>query len=116
MPAAIPTWSRSAAPPDAAARPARAKAPKPAQADQRPARRKLSFREKHALETLPQRIAALEAEAAALRGTLADAGLFARDPDAFSHAAETLAMKEEALAAAEEEWLELELLRETIEG
>jgi ATP-binding cassette subfamily F protein uup len=102
--------------PGAAERQARAKAVKPGTAESRPARQKLSFRDKHALDTLPARIAALEAEAAALRRTLADPGLFTRDPDAFSRAAASLAAKEEALAAAEEEWLALELLREELEA
>jgi len=44
------------------------------------------FREKHALETLPARIAKLSSEIAALRERLSDPGLFARDPAAFNNA------------------------------
>ena len=54
----------------------------------------------------------LHAEAAALREALADPALFARDPAAFAAAAGDLETTSSALAAAEEEWLRLELLRE----
>ncbi|MCK8783861.1 ABC-F family ATP-binding cassette domain-containing protein [Roseomonas sp. NAR14] len=81
-----------------------------------PARRKLSFKEKHALETLPGRMAGLQAEIGRLRETLADPNLFARDRARFDRASTALAAAETALAAAEEEWLTLEMLREELEG
>ena len=43
-------------------------------------RRKLSFSDKHALETLPAKIEALEKSIAALQKDLSDAKLYARDP------------------------------------
>jgi ABC transport system ATP-binding/permease protein len=79
-------------------------------------RRKLSFNEKHALETLPARIATLEAEIRQLQGVLDDATLYARDRAAFDHASSAMTGKQEELAAAEERWLELELLRDEIEN
>ncbi|MCF4165102.1 ATP-binding cassette domain-containing protein [Zavarzinia compransoris] len=79
-------------------------------------KRKLSFKEKHALETLPARIEALEAEIADLQARLADADLFARDPGAFQKTADRLAAAEAERARAEEDWLNLELLREELEG
>jgi len=79
-------------------------------------RRKLSFSEKHALETLPQRIAKLHAEISELHAQLSDAGLYARDPSRFTALSEKLKQAETGLAAAEERWLTLELLREEIEG
>ena len=102
----------------AAARQARTPDPKPvSQGRAAPARaRKLSFKEKHALETLPTRIQELEERIAALGETLSDPGLFARDPDAFTAASEALSQAESEKAEAEERWLELELLREEIEG
>jgi ATP-binding cassette subfamily F protein uup len=78
--------------------------------------RKLSFKDKHALETLPERIAKLEAEIARHQAAMADGGLYARDPAAFRRAADGLARAQAELAAAEERWLELEALREQIEG
>ena len=90
----------------------------PADAPQRtPAqqRRKLSFNEKHALETLPGRIAALEVEIARLQAVLADPTLYARDRAAFEGASAAITAKQAELAGAEERWLELELLRDEIE-
>jgi ATP-binding cassette subfamily F protein uup len=78
--------------------------------------RKLTFKEKHALETLPARMTVLEAEVATLRTRMADPGLFARDGALFTRTAGDLEKAETALAAAEEEWLRLEMLREEIEA
>ncbi|MGE3712601.1 MAG: hypothetical protein AB7G35_23400 [Hyphomicrobiaceae bacterium] len=58
----------------------------------------------------------MERETGQLSEQLADAGLFARDPARFNAASERLASAEAELAAAEEQWLELELLREEVEG
>jgi len=79
-------------------------------------RSKLSFKEKHALETLPGRIALLEREVDRLRQLLADPKHYGRDPDGFQANADALARAEAALAASEDEWLRLELLREEVEG
>ena len=81
-----------------------------------PPKRKLSFKEKHALEKLPGEIAKLEAEIQSLSTMVADPGLYARDPTQFSSATSQLAAAEEALARMETEWLELELLREAAES
>ncbi|MHB1102309.1 MAG: ABC-F family ATP-binding cassette domain-containing protein [Devosia sp.] len=77
---------------------------------------KLSFKQKHALETLPKEMARLEREIERLNATLADPGLYARDPAAFAKASKALDAAETALAQAENEWLALEVLREKIEG
>ena len=87
-----------------------AAAPSPAR------KRKLSFKEKHALETLPERISALQAEAAALQARLADPMLYAEDAARFAVTATALETARAALDAAEEEWLALEMLREELEG
>jgi len=79
-------------------------------------KRRLSFHEKHALETLPGQIAALQASLRQLQDQLSDPALYARDRQAFAQATETLGATQRELAAAEERWLELELLREEIEG
>ncbi|MQT12685.1 ABC-F family ATP-binding cassette domain-containing protein [Segnochrobactrum spirostomi] len=80
------------------------------------ARRKLSFKEKHALETLPKTMAALEKDIATLQTKLSEPNLFARDRAAFEKAATALKAAEGKLAEAEEEWLRLELLKEELEG
>ncbi|MSP48946.1 MAG: ATP-binding cassette domain-containing protein [Alphaproteobacteria bacterium] len=78
--------------------------------------RRLSFKEGHALKTLPGRIEALQAEIATLQGKLADPDLFARNRPAFDAATGRLPATQAELAALEEEWLALELLREELGG
>jgi ATP-binding cassette subfamily F protein uup len=73
---------------------------------------KLSFKHKYRLEKLPEEIAALQAEIARCETALADADLFARDPDGFKALAARLDAARQDLAAAEDEWLELEMMRE----
>ncbi|MEK9644110.1 MAG: ATP-binding cassette domain-containing protein [Alphaproteobacteria bacterium] len=100
----------------APAREKKAAAPAPARERSAPERRKLSFKDKHALETLPGRMEELQGRITALRDTLADPNLFARDPARFDATAKDLQAAETALADAEELWLELEMKREEIEG
>ncbi len=78
--------------------------------------RKLTFKDKHALDTLPARMAQLQSEAAKFQAKLTEPELFTRDPAAFETAATGLSRAEADLAQAEEDWLELELRREEIEG
>ncbi|MBM3526105.1 MAG: ATP-binding cassette domain-containing protein, partial [Alphaproteobacteria bacterium] len=80
------------------------------------AKQRLSFKEKHALESLPARIATLATEIASAQAALADPQLYARDRGAFERHMAALAAAESAKSAAEEEWLTLELRREEIEG
>jgi len=80
------------------------------------ARRKLSFKDKHALDTLPARMEALAAEITALETRLADPGFFSRDSHGFEAAATRIAAAKAELAAAEDQWLELEMKREELEG
>src|SRR6185295_12161081 len=88
----------------------------PASRPAKTAKRRLSFHEKHALETLPEQIAALQVSLRRLQDRLGDPGLYARDRQAFTEASEALSKTQSQLAAAEERWLELEMLREEIEG
>jgi len=78
--------------------------------------RRMTFKDRHALETLPARIAALQADVERLSAALADADLYARDPARFSATTMALEAAQTALAAAEEQWLTLEMLREELEG
>jgi ATP-binding cassette subfamily F protein uup len=80
------------------------------------ARPKMSFKDKHALESLPARIAQLEREIAALQAQLADPALYSRDAAGFAARTSLLGKKQAERDAAEEEWLRLELLREELEG
>ena len=86
----------------------------PAEATAR--KRRLSFNEKHALETLPKTIAGLQTKIHDLHEKLHDPDLYKRDRAAFDATSLALADAEAELTAAEEKWLALEILREEIEG
>ena len=77
---------------------------------------KLSFKEKHALETLPAKLDAMRKEAAALQTKLDDPEFFARDAEAFNRTAKDLDSILTAINEAEDEWLALEMLREELGG
>jgi ABC transport system ATP-binding/permease protein len=77
-------------------------------------KRRLSFNEKHALETLPATMAALQSNIQGLHRRLGEPELYARDRKAFDEASAALVAAQAELAAAEEKWLELEILREEI--
>ncbi|MFC3695059.1 ABC-F family ATP-binding cassette domain-containing protein [Chenggangzhangella methanolivorans] len=98
----------------AAAKKERDDAPKQAAAPQ--AKKKLSFKDQHALDTLPGVIAKLETEIAKLEKTLADPALYSRDPKAFETATATLGAKAKERSEAEDRWLELEMMREELAG
>ena len=77
---------------------------------------KLSFKDKHALEKLPSEIAALEVAIEKAEAELADPTLFARDGERFNKLAAQVTKDKASLAAKEDQWLELEAMREEIEG
>jgi ATP-binding cassette subfamily F protein uup len=79
-------------------------------------RKKMSFSDKHALETLPARIDVLAKEIATLQASLGDGNLYARDPARFRTLSERLDTAQSEHGAAEDRWLELEMLRAEIEG
>ena len=79
-------------------------------------RARLSFKDTHALKTLPTTIEGLTARIDALTADLADPDLYARSPDRFARLTEELAAAARKRDRAEEQWLELELKREGIEG
>jgi len=79
-------------------------------------KRKLSFNEKHALENLPAEMDRLRLLRDRAQGVLADPDLFSREPRKFEQASAALTKIDADLAAAEDRWLELEMLREELEG
>ena len=79
-------------------------------------KRRLSFNEKHALETLPKTMAKLQTEIARQQKLLDNPELYAKDRKAFDAASAAIAKAQAELEAAEEKWLELEMLREEIES
>ncbi|MFA6267712.1 MAG: ATP-binding cassette domain-containing protein [Pseudolabrys sp.] len=84
--------------------------------DKRAPKQKLSFKHKHALETLPKTIENLQAKANELQDKLNDPQLYVRDRAAFDKITKDLGEAQRRLAAAEEEWLELEMMREELAG
>ncbi len=68
---------------------------------------RLTFKDQHALDTLPDEIARLEAAIEKLETAMADPDLFARDPDKFNQAAEALAAAREKKDEKETRWLDV---------
>jgi len=89
--------------------------PPPAPAVSVPKRR-MSFKDKHALEILPQTIAELRGKAEAMQAALDDPGFYQRDRQGFEKSSAALGELHQRIAAAEEQWLTLELLREELAG
>ena len=85
----------------------------PAQAS---TRRRMTFKDKHALETLPATIARMQQEAAALQARLNDPDFYVKDRSAFEKATLAIGELQQKIAAAEEQWLALEILREETSG
>jgi ATP-binding cassette subfamily F protein uup len=75
----------------------------------------LSFVQQKRLDALPAEIDRLGAEIAKLEAFLADPERFTREPVKFRKASDGLAERQQRLEAVEEEWLELEGLREALE-
>ena len=78
--------------------------------------KKMSFKLKHELETLPATIKTCEENITILKAKLSDPNLYMEDPESFDKASRALAQTETALEHAEHRWLELETLREESGG
>ncbi|KIC59683.1 elongation factor 3 [Brevundimonas nasdae] len=101
-------------PQDKAAAHRAAAAPPPAVAPKKTA--KLSFKDAHRLKELEALIDALPATIARHDATLADPGLYARDPKAFDAAMKAAEKARADLESAEMEWLELEEKKAALAG
>ena len=80
------------------------------------AQSKLSYKHKFALETLPGKIEDATKKSAMLEAKLADPALFAKNAALFNKTAAELEALKASIAAMEDEWLELEMLRAELEG
>ena len=76
---------------------------------------KMSFKDKHALETLPDKIDKLEAAIEVFKQALGDPNLFKSNPERYQKTAANLAKAETDLATSQDRWLELEMQRESLE-
>ncbi|ADZ71492.1 ABC-F family ATP-binding cassette domain-containing protein [Polymorphum gilvum] len=81
-----------------------------------PAKAKLSFTQQHLLKTLPETIEKLDAQLEKLQADMADPDLYSRNPDRFARLSAEITKLTEEKDAAEEQWLELEMLKEEAEG
>ena len=86
--------------------------PVEAKEDKTKAAPKLSYKHKFRLEKLPKEIENFENLIDELEQEMANPDLYTKDPEAFSKINSALEKTRAALNAAEEEWLELEMLRE----
>ena len=77
---------------------------------------KMSFKDKHALDTLPAEIAKLEADIAKVNRALAEPGLFEKDAKRFNQLVKLLEKTQAELDQKEERWMELEMMREEMES
>ena len=75
---------------------------------------KLSYKEEHALKTLPDEIAKLERDMAKLNTALSDPDLYSRDPATFEKYSKALEGRQALLDKAETRWLELEELKQSL--
>ncbi|MBL4800859.1 MAG: ATP-binding cassette domain-containing protein [Emcibacter sp.] len=103
---------------DKAAEASAAKAKKSAKTADAPKQRvvKLSYKYQHALETLPKDMANLEKKIAKYQAKLEEADFYAKDPEGFHKINAAMEQGIIDLAKKEEEWLELEMMREELES
>ncbi|MFN3199104.1 MAG: ABC-F family ATP-binding cassette domain-containing protein [Bradymonadia bacterium] len=97
---------------DVSAAPAKAKKKERTKGPQK----KLSYKQQKALESLPGEMEALEAEISTLEAKLADGSYYTRDPDGFQSSTARLEAAQGELEEKEMAWLELEELRESLQG
>ncbi len=76
---------------------------------------KLSYKHQYALENLPKEIEQINQKLKMLEEKLAEQDLYSRDPELFNQCTMELEKLARELAKKEEEWLELEILREEME-
>jgi len=77
---------------------------------------RMSFKEKHALEVLPEKIENLKLQISDIQNQMADPNFYNNENKKIEKVAIILSDNEKKLSKLEEQWLELELKREEIEG
>ncbi|WP_039760777.1 ABC-F family ATP-binding cassette domain-containing protein [Bartonella queenslandensis] len=78
--------------------------------------RKLSYKQVYALEKLPEEIAVLQNEIKKIEQELSDPALYRRDKERFERLSTALEKKKNTCTQKQEEWLELEILREEMDA
>ncbi|WP_295879792.1 ATP-binding cassette domain-containing protein [uncultured Bartonella sp.] len=87
----------------------------PAERAKRETKQKLSYKQKYALEKLPSEIDALHNEIAKMEKEFSDPDLYTKNAKRFEELSRLLEQKRKDLEAKENEWLELEMLKEGLE-
>ncbi|MBI0168266.1 ATP-binding cassette domain-containing protein [Bartonella sp. M0280] len=87
----------------------------PAERGKRETKQKLSYKQKYALEKLPSEIDALHDEIAKMEKEFSDPDLYTKNAKRFEELSRLLEQKRKDLEAKENEWLELEMLKEELE-
>ena len=78
-------------------------------------RDRMSFKDKHALETLPKKIEEARSKINSIKTKLASPDFYSKDPEGFEGLAKSLSLNESKLSGFEDQWLKLELEREELE-
>ena len=86
-----------------------------AERGKRETKQKLSYKQKYALEKLPSEIDALHDEIAKMEKEFSDPDLYTKNAKRFEELSRLLEQKRKDLEAKENEWLELEMLKEELE-
>lgn len=87
-----------------------------AKAPQAKKQAKLSYKQQRALDVLPQEIEALEQQISAIEKELSDSSLYGKNPERFDELTQMLAQSQNLKANKENEWLEVELLKDELEN
>ncbi|MBI0026688.1 ATP-binding cassette domain-containing protein [Bartonella sp. M0187] len=87
----------------------------PAERAKRETKQKLSYKQKYALEKLPLEIDALHDEIAKMEKEFSDPDLYTKNAKRFEELSRLLEQKRKDLEIKENEWLELEMLKEELE-
>ena len=87
----------------------------PAERGKRETKQKLSYKQKYALEKLPSEIDALHDEIAKMEKEFSDPDLYTKNAKRFEELSRLLEQKRKDLEIKENEWLELEMLKEELE-
>ena len=81
-----------------------------------PRQDRLTYKDVHALETLPKEMQSLSEKIAEAEAKLADMNFFNADPDGYQALATQLDADKALLEAKEEKWLEIEMKREALDA
>lgn len=77
---------------------------------------KLSYKDQRELDHLPAEVESLSMEIGQMEAELSDPALYTKDPDRFTMLSKSIEIKRGELDAKELRWLELEELKESLEG